>query len=107
MTRNDRDALKLALEMCRAESPGRDAQLTAKLQDESWEAVAKFAAHCCQRRSLHLLPWEAQPMYGDVDASWRDPKAEKMLQQMLAAGISKFHPDPLAALEEAKRKGAA
>jgi hypothetical protein len=35
MTRNDRAALKLALEMCRAESPGRARQIDAKLEDES------------------------------------------------------------------------
>ena len=36
-----------------------------------------------------------------------DAAAKKMLEQMLAAGVSRWHPDPLAAIEEAKQKGAA
>jgi hypothetical protein len=107
MNRHDRDALTQALAMCRNESTGRAWQIDSMLQNEPWVSVAKFCSHVCQRRSLHLLPWEAQPMYGDVDASWRDPQAEKLLQQMLAAGVSKFHPTPMEAIAAAKRKGAA
>jgi|GEM_PF-1692666 hypothetical protein len=107
MNKHDRDALTRALAMCRTESPGRARQIDCMLlEKQPWEQVAKFAAHVCQTKSLHLMPWQDPPMYGNVDLSWRDSQAEKLLQKMLALGISKFEPDPLAAIVAAKRKGA-
>jgi hypothetical protein len=108
MNRNDRDALRRAMEICRAESPGRSRQLDAKLKDEPWEEVAKFAAQCCQSRALRLFPWQDPPCWGAGCIGFDpDPDAVKMLQQMLDLKISRWHPDPLAAIQEAKRKGAA
>jgi hypothetical protein len=104
MNRNDRDALRRAMEICRAESPGRSRQLDAKLKDEPWEEVAKFAAHCCQSRALRLFPWQDPPMYGAVDISWRDEDAARLLHQMLSLGVSKYEPDPMAAIEAAKQR---
>jgi hypothetical protein len=68
--------------------------------------VATFAASCCQSRSLNLDPWEEPPCHGD-SVHQPDPAAKKLLEQMLAAGVSRWHPDPMAALAEAKQKGAA
>jgi hypothetical protein len=34
------------------------------------------------------------------------PEAAKLLREMLALGISRWHPDPLAAIEEAKKAAA-
>lgn len=106
MTRNDKAALTQALEICRAESIGRQMQIDAKLQDESWEDVAQFAAAHCQCEALNLEPWQMPPCRGDSEHH-PDAAAKKMLEQMLAAGVSRWHPDPLAAIEEAKQKGAA
>jgi hypothetical protein len=103
MDDHDRDALTRALDICRAESPGRAQQIDSMLQDQPWLEVAKYAAHFCQHRSLRLLPWETEPMYGDVDLSWRDDDAARLLHQMLALGISKFEPDPMAAIEKRSR----
>ena len=105
MTRNDRRALKLAMGLCRNESPERAQQIDAKLEDEPWEDVAEFAASCCQSRSLHLEPWSLPPCHGD-SVHHPDPEAKKLLRQMLDLGISRWHPDPMAAIEEAKRKAA-
>lgn len=103
MTRNDRDALKLALGLLRNESVGRAEQIDSKLRDEPWEDVAEFAASCCQSRSLHLEPWSLPPCHGDSEHH-RDPAARKLLDQMLALGVSRWHPDPMAAIDEAREK---
>ena len=102
MTRNDRAALKLALALARNESPARAQQIDSMLEDQPWEGVAQFAASCCQSRSLNLDPWQEPPCWGDSERA--DPDAKKLMEQMLAAGVSKYHPDPMAALAEAKKK---
>jgi hypothetical protein len=66
MRRVDQDALRRALAMAKAESPGRREQLEAKLADEPWLEVAMFAAYVCQTRSLRLHPWECPPSHTDV-----------------------------------------
>jgi hypothetical protein len=55
---------------------------------------------------LNLEPWSSPPCWGD-SKHHPNPAARKLLEQMLAAGVSRWHPDPLAAIEEAKQKGAA
>jgi hypothetical protein len=111
MTRNDRDALKLALQMCCAEDQARAYQIASMLEDRdrSWEEVASFAASHCQRTSLALMPWDMPPcdVSEDDDSEGVDAAAVKLLRKMLAAGVSRYAPDPLAALAEAERKGAA
>ena len=102
MTRTDKAALTQALEICRAESPGRVKQIKAKLRDEGWESTAEFASAHCQREALSLLPWQSPPCI--ADGYHGDPEAMKLLQQMLAAGVSRYDPDPLTALAGAKRR---
>ena len=63
-----------------------------------WQQVAEFAAYCSQMKTLRLKPWESPPCWSDGKGN--DPK-DKLCRKMLKAGISKFHPVPLAALEEA------
>ena len=77
------------------------------LTHDPWEKVAKFAAYCVQGDSLNLLPWEDPPCLGDMPPADCDPKAKKLLQKMRAHGVSKYHPDPMAAIAEAKPIGAA
>ena len=103
MTRNDRAALKLALALCRNESPGRAEQIDSMLKHDSWAEVATFAAYCAQGKSLNLVPWQSPPCCGD-GCEHCDPAAKKLLEQMLSLGISRWHPGPLAAIEEAKKK---
>ena len=104
----DRAALTQALAMCRAEGEGRAWQIDEKLKDESWESVARFAASCCQSRTLKLQPWDTPPCgVSEDDDGESNADAVKLLRKMLAAGVSRFHPDPLAAIEAAKPKGVA
>ena len=111
MTRTDRAALKLAIELTRKESAARAQQIDAMLRDRPWEAVAKFASGCAQNRALRLKPWELAPVNvgpGDVGA-WlphhRADAAYGLQQRMLKLGVSKFHPNPLQAIEAAGAPG--
>jgi hypothetical protein len=104
----DRDALERAMTLCRSESKGRAAQIDAKLQDESWESVACFAAVCSQTRLLALDPWQTPPLRASLndltkprDDSRGERRAAELLEKLLRAGLSRFEPDPVAALERA------
>jgi hypothetical protein len=127
MTKHDKAALELAIESCKAEGDGRAEQIDSMLsgvryEDRSigkwanpprpWAEVARFAAICCQTRALRLAPYEMAPCQADRDppgppsrgSGWAGsyPQARALLDRMLKAGVSQWHPDPLAALEAAK-----
>jgi hypothetical protein len=85
-----------------ADDQSRAQQIELMLEDRSWEHVARFAASVCQSRNLKLKPWEMPPWHGD-SKHHPDPAARKLLQQMLDAGISRWHPDPMAALDRSAR----
>jgi hypothetical protein len=99
VNRVDRDALRRALQLVRAESPGRAAQIADKLKDEPWGQVAEFAAYCCQCDALELKPWQDPPMYAEIRP---DPDALAMLVKLLGAGLSRYEPDPVAALAQVR-----
>src|SRR5262245_46369034 len=96
-------ALKLAMEEAMAD-PLRKQQLLSMLQNEPWEKVAQFAAYCCQGQNLKLKPWQRPPCHCYLDeeatALACNKKAYRLLRRMLNAGISRWHPNPLAALAE-------
>ncbi|MBR1170713.1 hypothetical protein [Bradyrhizobium liaoningense] len=84
-------------------------QITDKLASEPWADVAVFAAASEQIDALNLKPWQAPPSHIDdpeaviaLGTSHPDYKAAKLLQRMLAHGVSKFHPEPLLAIEAVK-----
>ena len=84
--------------MCSAENA-----VNAKLETEDWQEAAEFAAYCCQIAALHLKPWQEPPCVVDEnDPLDRAPDAQALLRKMLALGVSRYHPDPLAAIEAAK-----
>jgi hypothetical protein len=111
MTPIDRNALERALVACRAESAARAKQIDSKLASESWEDVAEFAAYCAQGRALDLMPWQSPPCHANLRAlsePFGDPRAAResaeLLRRLLDAGLSRFEPDPLGALEQAEAK---
>jgi len=97
----DREALTLALQKCRAESPERDRQIDDMLIDRPWQEVCEFASYSCQMTHLKLRPWQCPPCWVEPDDR-KHPQAAKLLREMTALGISRFHPDPLAAIAAAK-----
>src|SRR6516165_10822771 len=99
----DREALQLAMVQAREGPDGRADQLDRMLQRRPWFEVARFAAAHCQCRALKLLPWELPPVWSGVGD---DPEADKLWERMQRAGISRYHPDPMAALEKAEQQDA-
>ena len=95
----DRDALERAMEVAMRD-PTREAQLRNKLADAPWFDVAEFAAYCVQGDTLSLRPWEEPPC---CDSAQGNP-GDRLLQRMLAAGLSRYEPDPLGALARAARR---
>jgi hypothetical protein len=110
----DRDAFERALKMARRD-PARAKQLTSMMTDRPWEEVAKFAAHCCQGKSLGLKPWQVPPcsltdaeVWADLDSSAPEHRgyleAQDLVRRLLRVGLSRWEPDPVAALRRAKER---
>jgi hypothetical protein len=102
MDDRDLEALERAVKQAKKISPG---QIERKLETEDWLSVAKFAAFSCQIDSLKLFPHQMPPCELDLahinniapdDKIWSG--AARMLKKMLAADLSRYEPDPLAAL---------
>ena len=70
---------------------------------KTWEEKAHTACHWCQFDSLKLKPWQSAPYSPTVDPISHDDGAIRLRDKMLAAGVSIYHPDPLAALRETKQ----
>ena len=92
----DREALGRALALVRASNdPGRRRQIAQKLREDGWLEAASFASYCHQVDALGLKPWQSPPCYGECG---RDPDAADLLRKLLNAGLSRWEPDPRAAL---------
>jgi hypothetical protein len=98
----DLEALQLALAQCRK---SRRDQIDRMLKDEGWWYAARFSAYGCQIRALKLKPWQDPPccVRDENEPRVGEESAAKLLRQMLKAGISGWHPDPVAALEEREK----
>ena len=107
----DQDALTRGLAACGRESPARSRQLDTMLADpsSSWERVARFAGYSAQIDSLGLMPWQNPPCRAsldDLNRPFGDPSGRResaeVLQRLSRNGLSKFEPDPLAAIAAAE-----
>jgi hypothetical protein len=115
LTKADRDALRRALEMARAGSEEEREHIDRVLAEDGWQRAAETAAYHCQDARLHLKPWQPPPCWirnlagnlaaGDDGVGGRYAAA-KLVQRLLARGLSRFEPDPLGALEAAEGKRA-
>jgi hypothetical protein len=81
---------------------------------EPWEKIGRDAASVCQCHALKLAPWQTAPHQAglnQIDAAGFEHRAtavaSALLSKLLAAGCSRFEPNPIAAIEaaEAKRDG--
>jgi hypothetical protein len=103
LTAVDREALQRAEVIARRDDPTRARQLDEKLErGEAPSEVAAFAAHVCQIRALHLRPWQRSPAMREPDD---DGPGGRVLRRLLAKGLSRYEPDPLAALAPAISPG--
>jgi hypothetical protein len=103
----DRDALERALVLVRRFEPYRCKQIDNKLSEDGWLPTAQFAAYCCQVETMRLRPWEFPPIWaGTYDNTVSKRAAIELLQRMLAVGLSRFEPDPIAALEAVEKRRA-
>jgi hypothetical protein len=95
MTEIDLAALKKCMKIAVRDKKGAK-QIEMKLKSEAWYKVAEFAAYSVQCDALGLMPHEEPPCVCDEG----DPgKAAELLRRLLAAGLSRYEPDPLAALQ--------
>jgi hypothetical protein len=75
-------------------------QIESMLATDKFEEVGSFAAFSAQCDALHLMPWEAPPLYASQG------EALELRERMDRLGVSKFEPDPVAAIAEAEAKAA-
>jgi hypothetical protein len=95
---SDREALDRAYDLAR-KYPVRAEQLATMVRYDGLEYAKRFAAYDVQTTSLGLKPWESPPCHGDPDGNGTE---DKLLRRMLAAGLSKWEPDPLGALTKVR-----
>lgn len=105
LTKTDKAALKLAIEIDRKRDRATRQQIDSMLKERPWREVAEFAAYGCQCAALHLKPWQPPPCWAEIDDQDNEAgpisgrrAAAKLLQRLLAAGLSRYEPDPVNAL---------
>lgn len=112
LTDNDFAALELALDRA-----GRSDRVKGYTKlDRVWFQHAVSAAYSCQWDALQLQVHEITPCFIlDPDKVLAIPvtrhnhgehQAAQLLKQMLACGVSRYHPDPVTAIADANRRKA-
>jgi hypothetical protein len=104
----DQEAMRLAIEQLLRMEPEWSDQVAAMLRSQPWEQVGAFAAAVCQTRALGLKPWECPPcdtanVKEPADVYGSRVAEVALLRRMLAAGVSRFDPNPLQALAAIER----
>ena len=97
-------ALNKCMEVAKRE-PFEAERIRSKLDDgEPWFAVAESACYSCQTSALGIAPFRDPPyMMGEDDPNEPDKDGQRLLRRMLAAGLSRYEPDPEQALAAAGR----
>jgi hypothetical protein len=111
LSRADRDALRRAIRMVRKRDERyrefTDAVL-AEADDGTLWSWGESAAYGLQCDALRLKPWQAPPVHAydeiERDVYGHEPEEVGLLKCMLALGLSRFEPDPLAAIDAAEAK---
>jgi hypothetical protein len=94
---SDRDALYAAIDIVRRH-PERWREFQGLVLSRGWLGAALVCVFDCQWRSLRLRWGEQPPCVASTRGKGR---AARLLRRMLKRGISRYHPNPLAAIEEA------
>ena len=108
----DRDAFTRAIEtMLRSPEAIHRNDFKRRLREakEPWEKIGRDAASVCQCRALKLAPWQTAPHQAElnqIDEPGFEHRstaaAAAILGKLLSAGLSRYEPDPLGALERAE-----
>ena len=81
-------------------NPERRREFVDLERERGWTEAAMIAAYDCQCRALAAKPWERAALRGEPCDKG---KAGHLLRRMLARGISRYHPVPLAAIAAASQ----
>ena len=101
LTDEDSRALDRAVDLACLDATEK-AKIEARFEaGDAWRDVAVDCARHLQRKNLALRPWENVPMHGDIDQPRRDQHAYELLQRLSSLGLSRYEPQPLAAIERA------
>jgi hypothetical protein len=102
----DREVMMLALRQCCDSDDKRARQIETMAASRPWQRVGAFGSFVCQCHALDLGPHEEAPCHVNdpADPGPGEQEAARLLRRMLQAGVSKWHPNPMAAIAEAKRK---
>jgi hypothetical protein len=83
-------------------------------REEPWDAIGRHAALVCQVESMGLKAWQVAPCeveINEIDAPGyehrRTRHASLTLERLLNGGLSRYEPDPPAALERIEGESAA
>jgi hypothetical protein len=109
----DHAALALAVETMRRKSRTERQRVEKMLADRDWTEVATYCAFHCQVERLNLPPWQVAPcdvtdiataLVATDDRSARTGlrAAALLRQRMERCGVSRWHPDPVAACQAAE-----
>jgi hypothetical protein len=113
----DRDAFKRAIAiMLRHKERIYRTDFKRRLDErqEPWADIGRHAASAVQSESLGLKPWQVAPCVAELntaDAPGFEHRcmrnASLILERLLNAGLSRFEPDPIKAIERVERERAA
>jgi hypothetical protein len=107
----DQDAFERALAiMLRHRELGRDFKRRLDETREPWADIARHAALSCQTQAMGLKPWQVAPCevgINETDARGyehrRTRHASLTLERLLDAELSRWEPNPPAALARVER----
>lgn len=104
MTNDDRAALDRAFEIILSGKDKSRVNFLRALQQQNGKLDAQLhAVYELQVRSLGLRPWECPPCF----ATPNNTPEGRFLRRMLDAGLSRYEPDPIEALEAKANEQAA
>jgi hypothetical protein len=119
LTAADLSALGRAIPIARQKDEQTRRQIDRSLAEDGFWEAATTAAYVCQNKSLVLKPWEIPPVWirnniDELDALIKEPRtrpndqdgylrAALLVRHLHKLGLSRFEPNPLAAIEKAEK----
>jgi hypothetical protein len=106
--------MRRALSILRGRGGEDQRQIEQMLSERGFAEAGPFAAYSLQCSRLALKPWMAPPCHAheeveraDYDDSYGNRRVEvELLKRLLYAGLSRWEPDPIEALERVEEPAA-